>query len=108
VVQIATLRRRSGADAAWLTLIISAVLIALALGNTIMLVAALIAAPLSGWLLLHRQAPTPVASPPLSAPAAGVARVQRSVVMGDGTARQALVVPADAVNGYQTVLTING
>ena len=73
-----------------------------------MLVAALIAAPLSGWLLLHRQAPTPVASPPLSAPAAGVARVQRSVVMGDGTARQALVVPADAVNGYQTVLTING
>ena len=108
MVQIATLRRRSGADAAWLTLIISAVLIALALGNTIMLVAALIAALLSGWLLLRRQAPTPVASPPLSAPAAGVARVQRSVVMADGTARQALVVPADAINGYQTVLTING
>jgi len=108
VVQIATLRRRSGADAAWLTLIISAVLIALALGNTIVLVAALIAALLSGWLLLQRQAPTPVTSPPLSAPAAGVARVQRSVVMADGTARQALVVPADAINGYQTVLTING
>ena len=35
-------------------------------------------------------------------------RAQRSVVLADGTARQALVMPAAAIDGYQTVLTING
>ena len=108
MVQIAPLRRRSFADAAWLIVIIAAVLVALALGNTIALLAALAAALLSSWLLLRGQAPARAVSPPVSAHAAGVARAQRSVLMEDGTTRQALVVPAEAISGYQTVLTING
>ena len=108
MVQIAPLRRRTLADAAWLIVIVAAVLVALVLGNTIALLAALAVALLSSWLLLRGQVPARAVSPPVSAPAAGVARAQRSVLMEDGTTRQALVVPADAVNGYQTVLTING
>jgi hypothetical protein len=108
VVQIATLRRRSWADAAWLIVITAAVLIALALGNIIVLLAALAAALLSSWLFLRGQALAHASAPPVSVHVDGAARVQRSVVLADGTARQALVVPADAINGYQTVLTING
>jgi len=108
VVQIATLRRRPWADAAWLIIIIAAVFVALALGNTILLMAALIVAMLGGWLLLRGQQPALVAAQPVAANVDGTARVQRSVVLADGTARQALVVPATRVDGYQTVLTING
>jgi hypothetical protein len=108
MVQAATLRRRSLADAAWLLVIIATLLVALAVGNTIALLAALTAALLSGWLLLRGHAPSLVSSPQVSVHIDGSARAQRSVVLADGTARQALVVPANAIEGYQTVLTING
>jgi len=108
MVQIATLRRRSWADAAWLIIIVAVVLVALVLGNIIVLLAALTAALLSGWLLLRGQASRLAFSPPNEVRATGVARAQRSVVLADGTARQALVVSADVIDGYQTVLTING
>ena len=108
MVQITTMRHRSWASAAWVIVLVAAVLIALALGNTIVLLAALIAALLSGWLLLRGQAPTLVSAQPVSAHTTGAAHAQRSVVLADGTARQALVVSATAVDGYQTVLTING
>ena len=45
---------------------------------------------------------------PVAANVDGAARTQRSVVLDDGTERQALIVPAAAVDGYQTVLTIDG
>jgi len=67
VVQIATLRRRPWADAAWLIIIIAAVFVALALGNTILLMAALIVAMLGGWLLLRGQQPALVAAQPVAA-----------------------------------------
>ena len=108
MVQIATLRRRSWAEAAWLIVIVAAVLIALALGSTIVLLVALIVALPSGWLLLRGQVPALVASQPVAANVDGAARTQRSVVLDDGTERQALIVPAAAVDGYQTVLTIDG
>jgi hypothetical protein len=108
MVQVATLRRRSWADLAWLIVIIAAVLVALAFGNTIVLLAALTAALLSGWLLLRGPAPVLASSPQVSAQVDASARAQRSVVLADGTVRQALVVPTAASNGYQAVLTVNG
>jgi hypothetical protein len=63
-------------------------------------------AALVGLLLLRGQAPALASSRPLSVDAAP--RVQREVWAADGTARQAQVVPAAAINGYQTVLTIDG
>ena len=106
MVQIATLRRRPWADAAWMISIVAAVLVALALGNTIVLLAALAVALLGSWMVLRGQSPVLVSAPPVHVE--GLARAQRSVVLADGTARQALVVPATAVDGYQAVLTING
>jgi hypothetical protein len=108
MVQVATVRRRSWADTVWLLVLIAAVFVALALGNTIVLLATLATALLSGWLLVRGQAPVLASSPQVSAQVDALARAQRSVMLADGTARQALVVPADAINGYQAVLTING
>ena len=107
MVQVSTLRR-SRAEAALLIVIVAAALVALAFGNTIVLLATLTAALLSGWLLLRGQTSVLAASPPPSVYADAAARAQRSVLLADGIARQALVVPAAAVDGYQTVLTING
>ena len=108
MVQVATLRRRSWADAAWLVVIIVVVLVALAVGNTIALLAALAVALVGGWVLLRGQAPVAVPTPQVAAHTGGLARAQRGVVLADGTVRQALVVPVATVDGFQTVLTING
>jgi hypothetical protein len=107
MIQAATLRR-AWADAAWLLIIIAVVLVALALGNTITLLAALTVALLGGLRLLFRPVLAVASAVPQTAHADAAARAQRSVMLADGTARQALVVPATAVDGYQTVLTING
>ena len=106
MVQIATLWRRSWAGMAWLLVISVGLVVALALGNTIVLLAALTAALLSGWLLLRGQALA--ASPPASTYRIGVPRAQRGVWIADGRLRQAQVLPVAAVDGYQTVLTIDG
>jgi hypothetical protein len=106
VVQIATLRR-SWAGIIWLVVVSTGLLAALALGNTIVLLGALMAALLSGWLL-HEQVPTLVSSSPVSTDAASVPRAQRDVWTADGTLRQAQVLPVTSVDGYQTVLTIDG
>jgi hypothetical protein len=108
MVQIATLRRRSWAGMAWLLVVGVSLLVALAFGNTIVLLAALTAALLSTWLLLRGQAPARASSQPASTDAAGPPRTQRDVWTADGTLRQALVLPVAAVDGYQTVLTIDG
>lgn len=107
MVQVSTLRRRSWAGAAWLTVIVAAMLVALASGNAIAMVAALFAALLSGGLLLG-QVTIPVAALPVAGPAAEVARAQRSVLMQDGMPRQALIVHPEAADAYQAVLTIDG
>src|SRR5688500_16306545 len=103
MVQIATLRRRSWAGMAWLLVVSAGLLVALALGNIIVLLSTLAIAALVG-LLLRGQAPALASSQPVSAHAAGASRAQRGVWMADGTARQALVVPTTAVDGYQAVL----
>jgi len=108
MVQVAILRRRSLAGMVWLAVVSLGMLVALALGNTIVLLAALIATLLSGLLLMRGQAPALVSSPPASVGAAGVPRAQRGVWTADGTLRQAQVLPVAAVDGYQTVLTIDG
>jgi len=108
MVQIATLRRRSWAGLAWLLVIGTGLLAALALGNTIVLLSALTTALLSGWLLLRRQSPVLTSVAPVSADAAGVPRVQRGVWAANGMQRQAQILPVAAVDGYQAVLTIDG
>ena len=108
MVQAATLRRRSWVGMAWLLVVSVGLVVALALGNTILLLGMLIAALLSGWLLLGGQAPALVSSPPTSTDTSGVSRVQRDVWAADGMLRQAQVLPVAAVDGYQTVLTIDG
>jgi hypothetical protein len=106
VVQIATLRR-SWAGMIWLVIASIGLLAALALGNTIVLLGALMAALLSGWLL-HEQVPARVSPSSVSTDAASVSRAQRDVWTADGTPRQAQVLPVTSVDGYQTVLTIDG
>jgi hypothetical protein len=106
VVQVSPLRRRPRAGLAWL-IIIAGVLIALVLGNTIVL-AAMPLAGLALVLALRAGAPAAAASQPASARAAGAPRAQRGVFTVDGMARQALVVPAQTAEGYQTVLTVDG
>jgi hypothetical protein len=108
MVQAATLRRRSWAGMVWLLVVSIGLVIALALGNTLLLVGALAAALLSGWLLLRRQAPAQVSSPPPAIGTGSVPRTLRGVWSADGTLLQAQVLPVEAVEGYQTVLTING
>ncbi len=108
MVQVTVLRRRSWAGAAWLLLIAAGMLVALALGNIIVLFATLAVATVAGLLLLRDQSPAIVSSQPAATNVAGVARVQRGVTAADGTARQALVVQAATVDGYQAVLTIDG
>jgi hypothetical protein len=107
MVQVASLRRRSWAGMAWLV-VLAGILIALALGNTIVLLSALAIAALVGLLLRRGQAPALASSQPVSADAARAPRAQRGVWAADGTARQAQVVSAAAIDGYQTVLTIDG
>jgi hypothetical protein len=107
MVQMATLRRRSWAGMVWLLIGSAALVVALELGNTLLLVAALVAASVCGWLLLG-QALWSASSQPAAAHGEVEPRVQRSILMADGTPRQALVVPAESANGYQTVLTIDG
>jgi hypothetical protein len=106
VVQIATLRR-PWVGMTWLLVVGVSLLAALALGNTIVLLAALTAALLSGWLL-RGQVPALASSSPVSTNAASVPRAQRGVWTADGTLRQAQVLPVTSVDGYQTVLTIDG
>jgi len=91
----------------WLLIGSAAMVVALALGNTLVLLAALAAALVSGWLLLG-QAPALASSQPAAAHGAVEPRVQCSVLMTDGKSRQALVVPAETVSGYRAVLTIDG
>jgi len=107
MIQIATLRRRSWAGMAWLLVVSAGLLVALALGNIIVLLSTLAMAALVG-LLLRGLAPALASSQPISAHTAAAPRAQRGVWMADGTARQALVVPTTAVDGYQAVLTIDG
>jgi hypothetical protein len=103
VVQVASVRRRSWAGLAWLIVIATGALIALALGNTIVLLATLLVG-----LALRALAPASPIARSASSGAAGSPRAQRAVQAADGTIRQALLVPAEAVEGYQTVLTIDG
>jgi hypothetical protein len=107
MVQTVTLWRRSWAGLAWLLIGSVALVAALALGNTVVLLAVLATAALSGWLLL-RQAPALAGSQPAATDISVEPRAQCGVWLADGTPRQALVVPAAAVSGYQTVLTIDG
>jgi hypothetical protein len=89
---------------AWLIVMTAGVLIALALGNTIALLATIAVGALGGLLVLRAAAQTLARSPS----AARMPYAQRPVLAADGTPRQALVVPAESVDGYQTVLTIDG
>jgi hypothetical protein len=107
MVQTVALRRRSWAGLAWMLIGGLAVVAALGLGNIVVLLAALAAALLSSWLVF-RQAPALAALRPDATDGTVEPRVQCDVWLADGTPRQALVVPAAAVNGYQTVLTIDG
>lgn len=108
MVQITTLRRRSWVGMAWLVVVSVGLLVALAFGNTIVLLAVLLATLLSGWLLLRGQTLAQASPQPVSVEAPRVARAQRGVWMTDGTLRQAQVLPVASVDGYQTVLTIDG
>jgi hypothetical protein len=108
MVEVASLRRRSSAGIVWLLVVGAGLLVALALGNTIVLLSTLAIAALVGLLLLRGQVPALATSQPVSADAAGPPRAQRGVWAADGTARQAQVVPAAAIDGYQTVLTLDG
>jgi hypothetical protein len=108
VVQVLTLRRRSWASLPWLIVIVAALLTMLAFGNSPALLAALAAALFSGWLLLRGSALALAPSQPVAVNGVVMPYAQRGVVAADGSARQALVIPAAAVDGYQTVLTIDG
>jgi hypothetical protein len=92
---------------AWLLAGSVALVGALALGNTIVVLAVLVAGLLSG-LLLRGQAPALASSQPAQADRSVEWRAQRSILMADGTPRQAQVLAVAAVDGYQTVLTIDG
>jgi hypothetical protein len=112
MIQVATLSR-SWVGVAWL-LIAAGLLGGLAFGNTLVLFAMLAAAVVVGLVLLGGQAAVPASSRSAVAPVAGAAsiggapRAQRSVMLADGAARQALLVPAAAIDGYQAVLTVDG
>jgi hypothetical protein len=112
MIQVATLSR-SWASVAWL-LIAAALLGALVFGNILVLFAIFAAAAVVGVALLRGQAAVPASSQTQAAQMTGAAntagktRAQRSVMLADGAARQALVVPAAAVDGYQAVLTVDG
>jgi len=108
VVQVSLPQRRSWAATAWLMLSAAGVLIALALGYTLVLLATLVAAAIAGVLLLSVGAPGRAAAQPAPATIGQAPRARLDVWAADGTARQALIVPAQAVDGYQTVLTIDG
>ena len=106
MVQAQTLRRRSWPGMAWLIVMAAGVLIALALGNMLALLATIAVGALGGLLVLRAAWPAPARSP--SAAPASAPRAQRAIQAADGTPRQALIVPAESVDGYQTVLTIDG
>src|SRR5688572_20588911 len=112
MIQVATLGR-SWASVAWL-LIAAGLLGALVFGNTLVLLAIFAAALVAGLVLLRGQATVPASSQTQAAQVAGAVytagkpRAQRSVMLVDGAVRQALVVPAAAVDGYQSVLTVDG
>lgn len=108
VVQVSLPRRRSWAGIAWLLASAAGVLIALALGYTLVLWIMLAATALAAALFLRELTPASAATQPAPASAGQLARAQRDVWAPDGTARQALIVPAQAAEGYQTVLTIDG
>jgi hypothetical protein len=114
MIQVATLGR-SWAGVTWL-LIAAGLLGALVFGNTLILFAMFAAAVAAGLMFLRGQA---AVLPALQTEAAQVEvggaayaarepRAQRTVLLADGTARQAQVVPVPAVEGYQVVLTIDG
>ena len=112
MIQVATLSR-SWAGVAWL-LIAAGILGGLAFGNTLVLFAMLAAAAVVGLVLLRGQTAVSASSQSAVPPLAGASRIgrvpraQRSVMLADGAVRQALVVPAAAVDGYQAVLTVDG
>ena len=108
MVQVATLRRRSWGAIAWLLIIGTGLLAALTFGNTMLLLVVLLSALLSGGLLLRGQSLPQAAPAPVLADADTAIHVQRAVVTADGTLRQAQVVPATTISGYETVLTIDG
>jgi hypothetical protein len=108
MMHMLTVRRRSWAGMAWLLAVGAGVLVALALGNTMALLSTLAIAALVGLLLLHGLAPARVSSQPARARVAVAPREQRVVWAADGTARQAQVVPVAGIDGYQTVLTVDG
>jgi hypothetical protein len=93
---------------AWLLVVSVGLVVALALGNTMLLLGALVAALFSGGLLLRVQVPALASSPAASTHTSDIRRMQRGVWAADGTLRQAQVLPVAAVDGYQTVLTIDG
>ena len=108
MMHMLTVRRRSWAGMAWLLAVGAGVLVALALGNTMVLLSTLAIAALVGLLLIQGLAPARVSSQPTRARVAEGPRVQRVVWAADGTARQAQVLPVAGIDGYQTVLTIDG
>src|SRR5689334_6804100 len=108
MVQVSIPRQRSWVGVGWLLVFIAGLLGALTLGNTFGLLSTLAMAALVVVLMLRGQASALAASPPVLVDGATEPRAQRGVLAADGTARQALVVPAAAVDGYQTVLTIDG
>jgi hypothetical protein len=93
---------------AWLLASAAGVLIALALGYTLVLWAMLAATVFAATLFLRELTPDSQAAQPALSSTGHVARAQRDVWAPDGTARQALIVPAQSAEGYQTVLTIDG
>jgi hypothetical protein len=107
VVQAASVRRRSWGAIVWIIAIAAGVLIALALGNTVMLWVMLLAG-LAGVLAFRGLELASPVTRSASSGAAGSPRAQRAVLAADGAIRQALIVPAEAADGYQTVLTIDG
>jgi len=108
MMHMLTVRRRSWAGMAWLLAVGAGVLVALALGNTMILLSTLAIAALVGLLLVHNPAPARVSSQPARARVAEAPRIQRVVLAADGTPRQAQVLPVAGIDGYQTVLTIDG
>jgi hypothetical protein len=108
VVQVSLPRRRSWAGIAWLLASAAGVLIALALGYTLVLWVMLAATALAARLFLREVAPDSQAAQPAPTGASQAAHAQRGVWTADGIARQALIVPAETVEGYQTVLTLDG
>jgi hypothetical protein len=108
VVQISLPRRRAWAGTAWLIASTASVLLALALGYTLLLWAIVAVAAIGGLLLLRSGTHSRAADQQAPSGAGQVPNVQREVWKADGTIQQALIVPAQAAEGYQTVLTIDG